>query len=38
MRRGVENDAFTGRPHIAIANNASDLTSCNTHLTEVPRQ
>jgi dihydroxyacid dehydratase/phosphogluconate dehydratase len=35
MRRGVPGDAFTGRPHIAIANTASDLTPCNTHLTEV---
>src|SRR5207344_1541143 len=35
MRRGVPADAFTGRPHIAIANTASDLTPCNTHLTEV---
>jgi hypothetical protein len=26
MRRGVPGDAFTGRPHIAIANTASDLT------------
>jgi dihydroxy-acid dehydratase len=35
MRRGVPGDAFTGRPHIAIANTASDLTPCNAHLTEV---
>lgn len=35
MRRGVPDDAFAGRPHIAIANTASDLTPCNTHLTEV---
>jgi dihydroxy-acid dehydratase len=35
MRRGVPGDAFAGRPHIAIANTASDLTPCNTHLTEV---
>ena len=35
MRRGVPDDAFTGRPHIAIANTASDLTPCNAHLTEV---
>jgi dihydroxy-acid dehydratase len=35
MRRGVPGDAFTGRPHIAIANTASDLTPCNSHLTEV---
>ncbi|MEU4768018.1 IlvD/Edd family dehydratase [Actinosynnema sp. NPDC023794] len=34
MRRGVPDDAFD-RPQIAIANTASDLTPCNTHLTEV---
>lgn len=28
-------DAFTGRPQIAIANTASDLTPCNAHLDEV---
>jgi dihydroxyacid dehydratase/phosphogluconate dehydratase len=35
MRRGVPDSAFTGRPQIAIANTASDLTPCNAHLTEV---
>jgi len=35
MRRGAPGDAFNGRPHIAIANTASDLTPCNAHLTEV---
>lgn len=35
MRRGVPDSAFTGRPQIAIANTASDLTPCNSHLTEV---
>jgi dihydroxy-acid dehydratase len=35
MRRGVPDSAFTGRPQIAIANTASDLTPCNMHLTEV---
>ncbi|WP_436789979.1 IlvD/Edd family dehydratase [Yinghuangia sp. YIM S10712] len=35
MRRGLPGDAFTGRPQIAIANTASDLTPCNSHLTEV---
>jgi dihydroxy-acid dehydratase len=35
MRRGVPDDAFHGRPQIAIANTASDLTPCNAHLTEV---
>ncbi|CAM3317790.1 IlvD/Edd family dehydratase [Kibdelosporangium persicum] len=37
MRRGAPDDAFTGRPQIAIANSASDLTPCNAHLTEVAR-
>ncbi|MFN8173276.1 MAG: dihydroxy-acid dehydratase, partial [Candidatus Nanopelagicales bacterium] len=36
MRRGTPADAF-GRPQIAIANTASDLTPCNAHLTEVAR-
>ena len=35
MRRGVPADAFDGRPQIAIANTASDLTPCNAHLSEV---
>src|ERR1700753_277364 len=35
MRRGLPGHAFDGRPHIAIANTASDLTPCNAHLTEV---
>ncbi|MEO5921553.1 MAG: IlvD/Edd family dehydratase [Pseudolysinimonas sp.] len=36
MRRGLPDSAFDGtRPHIAIANTASDLTPCNSHLTEV---
>src|ERR671921_2354155 len=35
MRRGVPGNAFEGRPQIAIANTASDLTPCNAHLTEV---
>jgi dihydroxy-acid dehydratase len=37
MRRGLPADAFDGRPHIAIANTASDLTPCNAHLDEVGR-
>jgi dihydroxy-acid dehydratase len=37
MRRGLPGDAFDGRPHIAIANTASDLTPCNSHLDEVAR-
>ena len=35
MRRGLPADAFDGRPHIAIANTASDLNPCNAHLDEV---
>jgi dihydroxy-acid dehydratase len=35
MRRGLPSHAFDGRPHIAIANTASDLTPCNAHLDEV---
>ncbi|NUW34297.1 dihydroxy-acid dehydratase [Nonomuraea sp. SMC257] len=36
MRRGLPASAFGGdRPHIAIANTASDLTPCNAHLNEV---
>src|SRR5688572_8321161 len=35
MRRGLPADAFTGRPHIAIANTASEMSPCNRHLDEV---
>src|SRR6478609_3404392 len=35
MRRGLPANAFSGRPHIAIANTASDLTPCNSHLDEI---
>src|SRR5215218_8318753 len=35
MRRGLPGHAFDGRPQIAIANSASDLTPCNSHLNEV---
>ena len=35
MRRGLPDSAFTGRPHIAIANSASELTPCNAHLAEI---
>src|ERR1700744_5587312 len=35
MRRGVPSHAFDGRPHIAIANTASDLTPCNAPRSEV---
>jgi dihydroxy-acid dehydratase len=35
MRRGLPARAFDGRPHIAIANTASDLTPCNSHLDQV---
>jgi dihydroxy-acid dehydratase len=37
MRRGLPANAFDGRAQIAIANTASDLTPCNTHLDEVAR-
>ncbi len=37
MRRGLPNSAFEGRPQIAIANTASDLTPCNRHLDDVAR-
>jgi dihydroxy-acid dehydratase len=35
MRRGTPGTSFQGRPQIAIANTASDLTPCNSHLNEV---
>jgi dihydroxy-acid dehydratase len=35
MRRGLPDHAFDGRPQIAIANTASDLTPCNMHLDEL---
>src|SRR3712207_2692979 len=35
MRRAVPSSAFEGRPQIAMANTASDLTPCNSHLNEV---
>src|SRR3712207_6664337 len=35
MRRGLPGSAFEGRAQIAIANTASDLTPCNSHLDEV---
>jgi dihydroxy-acid dehydratase len=35
MRRGLPDSAFAGRPQIALANTASDLTPCNSHLNEV---
>src|SRR6476661_2884832 len=35
MRRGLPSHAFDGRPHIAIATTASDLTPCNMHLNEI---
>jgi dihydroxy-acid dehydratase len=37
MRRGLPNSAFEGRPQIAVANTASDLTPCNRHLDEIAR-
>ena len=35
MRRGLPDDAFSGKPHIAICNTASDLSPCNAHLNQV---
>jgi dihydroxy-acid dehydratase len=35
MRRGTPDHAFDGRPQIAIANTASDLSPCNSHLDEI---
>jgi dihydroxy-acid dehydratase len=35
MRRGLPSSAFTGKPQIAIANTASDLTPCNLHLNDI---
>ncbi|HEY4023438.1 MAG TPA: IlvD/Edd family dehydratase [Pseudonocardiaceae bacterium] len=35
MRRGAPDHVFDGRPQIAIANTASDLTPCNKHLDEI---
>jgi dihydroxy-acid dehydratase len=37
MRRGLPDSAFEGRPQIAIANTASDLTPCNRHLDDIAR-
>lgn len=38
MRRGLPDSAFDGsRPHIAIANTASDLVPCNMHLGEIAK-
>ena len=35
MRRGLPDDAFDGRPHIAIADTGSDLVPCNRHLVDL---
>lgn len=35
MRRGLPRHSFDGRPHIAIAETAADLTPCNMHLNDV---
>jgi dihydroxy-acid dehydratase len=35
MRRGLPDDAFDGRPQIAICTTWSDLSPCNRHLKEV---
>lgn len=35
MKRGLPDDAFSGKPMIGICNSASELTPCNMHLTEL---
>lgn len=35
MKRGLPDDAFTGKPHIGIASSWSELTPCNSHLDEI---
>jgi len=35
LRRGIPDDSFDGRPHIAIANTGSDLSPCNSHFDEI---
>ena len=35
LRRGIPDDSFDGRPHIAIANTASELSPCNSHFDEI---
>ena len=35
MKRGLPDDAFTGRPMIGICNSASELSPCNQHLDDL---
>jgi dihydroxy-acid dehydratase len=35
MKRGLPDDAFTGKPMIGICNSASELAPCNQHLHEL---
>lgn len=35
MKRGLPDDAFSGKPMIGICNSASDLTPCNQHLDDL---
>ena len=35
MKRGLPDDAFSGKPMIGICNSASDLAPCNTHLDDL---
>ncbi|MEP7045079.1 MAG: dihydroxy-acid dehydratase, partial [Ilumatobacteraceae bacterium] len=35
MKRGLPDDAFSGKPMIGICNSASELTPCNQHLSEL---
>ncbi len=37
MRRGLPDNAFDGRPHVAIANTSSALVPCNMHLGDISR-
>jgi dihydroxy-acid dehydratase len=38
IRRGLPEGAFDGRPHVAIAHTASDLSPCDTHLRDLARR
>lgn len=35
MKRGLPDDAFSGKPMIGICNSASELTPCNQHLSDL---
>lgn len=38
MRRGLPDSAFSGKPHIAVVNTASDFSPCNTSGPDVTRE